>query len=108
MCIVTSSAQRTRRQSKTVSFSLYHQSVTTSTLEPTLYDLFAEHYCSLGATGRGAIRSMWEDYAEGRLSSPEWLSEMEATDEEVADALAELTLDVIASGCIDFTFGVDC
>lgn len=51
---------------------------------------------------------MWEDYAEGRLSSPEWLSEMEATDEEVADALAELTLDVIASGCIDFTFGVDC
>ena len=82
--------------------------MTIATLEPTLYDLFAEHYCSLGATGRGAIHSMWDDYAEGRLSSPEWLSEMEATDNEVANTLAELTIDLVASGCMDSTFGVDC
>ena len=82
--------------------------MTTTTIEPTLYDLFAEHYCSLGITGRGAIQSMWDDYAEGRLSDAEWLSEMETTDREVADTLAELTTDVVTSGCIDSTFGIDC
>lgn len=82
--------------------------MTTATIEPTLYDILAENYCSLGITGRDAIQSMWDDYAEGRLSSPEWLSEMETNDREVANALAELTADVVASGCIDATFGIDC
>lgn len=82
--------------------------MTTALLEPTLYDILAENYCSLGITGRGAIQSMWDDYAEGRLSSEEWLTEMDATDSEVAEILAQLTLDVITSGCIDSTFGIDC
>lgn len=81
--------------------------MTTTFFQPTLYDFFAEHYCSIGATGSGAIQSMWDDYAEGRLSDAEWLSEMETTDSEVADTLAELTADVISSGYLHRMFGAE-
>lgn len=50
---------------------------------------------------------MWDDYAEGRLSDAEWLSEMETTDSEVADTLAELTADVISSGYLHRMFGAE-
>jgi len=73
-------------------------------MTPSIDELFAENYTTMGATGKGAIQSMWDDFAEGRLTDPDWLQDINATEEEIVRALVAFTLDIVNNGYLHHTF----
>jgi hypothetical protein len=62
----------------------------TKTLE--IMQDIAEHYSGPGATGRTVLQGMWEDYVNGNLTDSEWLDDVDATESEIVNILATLSL----------------
>lgn len=61
-----------------------------------LSEILTENYLSLGVVGRDAISSMWDDFAQGRLTDdPEWLDELKTDETQIVAELLKLTQDII-------------
>jgi len=70
-----------------------------------LSEILAENYLSIGATGKGAIASMWDDLAQDRFDQ-EWLDEMGTTRTQLIAELLSITTDIISNAKLETTFGL--
>lgn len=73
---------------------------------PTLGDLFAEHYVTAGSTGREILQAIYDDYANGRLSDPDHLADLEATEADVLREIVLLTERIVNAGVLDYERGL--
>ena len=73
-----------------------------------LGEILAENYLSLGVIGRDAISSMWDDFAQGRLTDdPEWLDELKTDETQIVAELLKLTQDIIKNGLLHKILNTD-
>ena len=73
-----------------------------------LGEILAENYLSLGVIGRDAISSMWDDFAQGRLTDdPEWLDELKTDETQIVAELLKLTQDIIKNELLHIMINTD-
>jgi len=66
-----------------------------------LDEILAENYLGLGAIGRDAILSIWDDFVNKRHETDDWMGEQGITERDLAQALMRLTADIIDGGYLD-------
>jgi len=70
-----------------------------------LSEVLAENYLSIGATGLGAIASMWDDLLNDRFDA-EWLGEMGITYTELVAELLSITTDIVCNAKLHTVIGL--